>query len=51
MLVDIIIDKETVLTISLKSVAFLLKATDKTQFPIRMDERELIIQFRKEVGE
>lgn len=51
MLVDVIIDKETVMTITLKSVQFLLKTTDKTGFPIRMDEREIIVQFRKEAGE
>ena len=47
MLVDIIINGETVLTISLKSVEFLLKTTDKTSFPIKMDDKEVRIQFRK----
>ena len=51
MLADIIINGETVLTINMKSVTMLLKLTDKTGFPIRMDDKEIIVQFRKEVGE
>jgi len=47
MLVDIIVDGETVITISLKSVEFLLKNTDKTSFPVQVDKREIRIQFRK----
>ncbi len=49
MLVDIIVDGETVLTINTKSVEFLLKNTDKTDFPIKIDQREVRIQFRKTV--
>lgn len=51
MLIDIIIEKETVLTINTKSVAYLLKTTESTEFPIKTDNKEIIIKFRKELGE
>ena len=47
MLVDIIVDGETVLTINTKSIEFLLKNTDKTSIPVHVDKREIRIQFRK----
>ena len=50
MFVDIVIDKETLLTINTKSVEFLLKTADDTQFPIRFDDKEIIIKFRKEIA-
>ena len=51
MLVDIIVDGETVLTINTKSILFLLKNVDKTDFPVKIDKREVRIQFRKTEGE
>jgi len=47
MLVDIIVDGETVLTITLKSVEFLLRTLEETSFPITLDKREIRVRFRK----
>lgn len=51
MIVDVIIDEETVLTINLKSVEYLLRTTNNVDFPVKLDGRSITIQFRKTAGE
>ena len=51
MLIDIIVDGETVMTLMLKSIQFLLRNIDETDFPIKIDDREVRVRFRKERGE
>lgn len=49
MFVDIVVAKETLLTINTKNIDYLLETQNTTDFPITIDDKEITIRFRTDI--